>query len=170
MGLFDKKNSTNTYNAKVKALLAEALPGDEFVEEAPNLWGIRNNSVLVKIGVDTERIPGLPFVEVIAFTLLGVEDDLAVYKHLMMEESYAFGKWEVEKDNEGLLDIYLVQRLLIEDLDASELEAAIMLTANTADGVDEDLQKLLEQPLRFCSAADEMLAACVSSFTGSNLG
>ena len=33
-------------------------------------------------------------------------------------------------------------RLLIEDLDASELEAAIMLTANTADGVDEDLQKL----------------------------
>ena len=142
MGLFDKKNSTNTYNAKVKALLAEALPGDEFVEEAPNLWGIRNNSVLVKIGVDTERIPGLPFVEVIAFTLLGVEDDLAVYKHLMMEESYAFGKWEVEKDNEGLLDIYLVQRLLIEDLDASELEAAIMLTANTADGVDEDLQNL----------------------------
>lgn len=142
MGLFDKKNSTNTYNAKVKALLAEALPGDEFVEEAPNLWGIRNNSVLVKIGVDTERIPGLPFVEVIAFTLLGVEDDLAVYKHLMMEESYAFGKWEVEKDNEGLLDIYLVQRLLIEDLDASELEAAIMLTANTADGVDEGLQKL----------------------------
>ncbi len=142
MGLFDKKNSTNTYNAKVKALLAEALPGDEFVEEAPNLWGIRNNSVLVKIGVDTERIPGLPFVEVIAFTLLGVEDDLAVYKHLIMEESYAFGKWEVEKDNEGLLDIYLVQRLLIENLDASELEAAIMFTAKTADGVDEDLQKL----------------------------
>jgi len=142
MGLFDKKNSSNTHNAKVKALLAEAMPGDEFVEEAPNLWGIRNNSVLVKIGVNTESNPGLPYVEVIAFTLLGVKDDLAIYKHLMMEESYAFGKWEVEKDNEGLLDIYLVQRLLVDDLDASELEAAIRLTANTADGVDEDLQKL----------------------------
>jgi hypothetical protein len=142
MGLFDKKNSANTHNAKVKALLAEAMPDVDFIEEAPGLWGTRNESVLVKIFVDTEMFPDMPFVSIAALTIIGANDDLSLYKNLMTERSAVFGKWEVEEsDEKGKVDIYLVTRLLLADLDASELGFGIASTAFVADENDEGLQK-----------------------------
>lgn len=142
MGLFDKKNSSNALNTKVKNLLAEALPDVDFVEEGPGNWGARNESVLVKVVVDTESYPDQPYVDVIAFVLLDVKDDLKIYKYLMTEKSFIFNKWEVEPGQEnGTINIYLTARVIIEDLDASELSFAIMSTAVIADGLDEEIQQ-----------------------------
>lgn len=142
MGLFDKKNSSNALHGKVEKLLAEALPDVSFVNEGPGVWGARNESVLVKIAVDTESFPDNPYVDVIAFVLLNVKDDIKIYKYLMTEKSYIFNKWEVEPgEDNGTVNLYLVARVLIEDLDASELNFAIMSTALIADGIDEEIQK-----------------------------
>ena len=142
MGLFDKKNSSNAQNTKVKALLAEAMPDVDFVEEAPGLWGTRNESVLVKIFVNTESFPDMPFVNIAAITVIGANDDLALYKHLMTERNPVFNKWEVEESEvKGKVDIYLVARLLLADLDASEIGFAIASTAVIADAQDEELVK-----------------------------
>ena len=142
MGLFDKKSSSNALQSKVEKLLAEALPDVSFVNEGPGAWGARNESVLVKIVVDTESFPDNPYVDVIAFVLLNVKDDIKIYKYLMTEKSYIFNKWEVEPgEDNGTVNLYLVARVLIEDLDASELNFAIMSTAMIADGIDEEIQK-----------------------------
>ena len=142
MGLFDKKNSSNALHGKVEKLLAEALPDVSFLDEGPGAWGARNESVLVKVVVDTESFPDNPYVDVIAFVLINVKDDIKIYKYLMTEKSYIFNKWEVEPgEDNGTVNLYLVARVLIEDLDASELNFAIMSTAMIADGIDEEIQK-----------------------------
>jgi hypothetical protein len=142
VGLFDKKNSSNTQNTKVKALLAEAMPDVDFIEEAPGLWGTRNESVLVKIFVNTEDFPDMPFVNIAAVTVIGANDDIALYKHLMTERNLFFNKWEVEQSEvKGKVDIYLVARLLLADLDASELGFAIASTAVIANEQDEEIVK-----------------------------
>ena len=142
MGLFDKKNSTNTHIAKVKQVLDAAMPDLEWIEDGPGNWGNRNESVMVRVMVDTESNADAPNVAVVAFTLINARDDDALYRHLMREESYPFNKWEVEaSDEKGKVNIYLVTRMLIADLDPAELQNAIMTTAIIADNVDEDLQK-----------------------------
>ena len=142
MGLFDKKNGSNALNTKVANLLREALPDVDFVEEGPGDWGARNESVLIRVVVNTEDFPDRPFVDVLAFVLLGVKDDLNLYKYLMTEKSYIFNKWEVEAGEEnGTINLYLTARVLIDDLDASELGFAIMSTAVIADDIDEEIQK-----------------------------
>jgi len=142
MGLFDKKNSSNALHTKVASLLREALPDVDFVDEGPGAWGARNESVLVKVVVNTEDFPEKPFVDVIAFVLINVKDDIKLYKYLMTEKSYIFNKWEVEPgEDNGTVNIYLTARVLIDDLDASELNFAIMSTAVIADGIDEEIQK-----------------------------
>jgi hypothetical protein len=142
MGLFDKKNSSNAINTKVENLLREALPDVEFVPEGPGNWGTRNESVLVRVVVNTEDFPDKPFVDVIAFVLLGVKDDINIYKYLMTDKSYIFNKWEIEQGEEkGTINLYLVARVLIDDMDASELSFAIVSTAVIADSIDEEIQK-----------------------------
>jgi hypothetical protein len=142
MGLFDKKNSSNALHTKVASLLREALPDVDFVDEGPGAWGARNESVLVKVVVNTEDFPEKPFVDVIAFVLINVKDDIKLYKYLMTEKSYIFNKWEVEPgEDNGTVNVYLTARVLIDDLDASELNFAIMSTAVIADGIDEEIQK-----------------------------
>jgi hypothetical protein len=143
MGLFDKKNSSNALNTKVENLLREALPDVDFVDEGPGRWGARNESVLVRVMVNTEDFPEKPFVDVMAAVLLDVKDDLKLYKYLMTEKSYIFNKWEVEPgDTDGTVNLLLTSRVLIDDLDASELNFAIMSTAVIAVGIDEEVQKL----------------------------
>jgi hypothetical protein len=143
MGLFDKKNGSNALNTKVENLLREALPDVEFVNEGPGSWGTRNESVLVRVLVNTEDFPDKPFVDVVAFVLLNVKDDLKLYKYLMTDKSYIFNKWEVEAGEEnGTVNLYLTARVLIDDMDASELAFAIMSTAIIADDIDEEIQKV----------------------------
>lgn len=142
MGLFDKKNSSNAINTKIENLLREALPDVNFVDEGPGSWGARNESVLVRIVVNTEDFPEKPYVDVIAFVLLNVKDDINIYKYLLTEKSYIFNKWEIEPGEEnGTINIFLTSRVLIDDIDASELNFAIMSTAIIADGIDEEIQK-----------------------------
>jgi hypothetical protein len=143
MGLFDKKNGSNAINTKVENLLREAMPDVEFVNEGPGSWGTRNESVLVRILVNTEDFPDKPFVDVVAFVLLDVKDDLKLYKYLMTDKSYIFNKWEVEAgEQNGTVNLYLTARVLIDDMDASELAFAIMSTAVIADDIDEEIQKV----------------------------
>ncbi len=142
MGLFDKQNSSSALNTKVANLLRQALPDVSFVEEGPGDWGARNESVLVRVVVDSDSVPEQPFVNVAAFVLLNVKDDLKIYKYLMTEKSFIFNKWEVEEgEKSGTINLFLTARLLIEDLDASELGFAVMSTAVIADNVDEEIQK-----------------------------
>ena len=142
MGLFDKKNSSSAINTKVENLLREALPDHGFVPEGPGNWGTRNESVLVRVVVNTEDFPDKPYVDVIAFVLLGVKDDINIYKYLMTDMSYIFNKWEIEPGEEkGTINLYLVARVLIDDMDASELSFAIVSTAVIADSIDEEIQK-----------------------------
>lgn len=142
MGLFDKKNSSSAINTKIENLLREALPDVNFVDEGPGSWGARNESVLVRIIVNTEDFPEKPYVDVIAFVLLNVKDDINIYKYLLTEKSYIFNKWEIEPGEEnGTINIFLTSRVLIDDIDASELNFAIMSTAIIADGIDEEIQK-----------------------------
>ena len=103
MGLFDKQNSSSALNTKVANLLRQALPDVSFVEEGPGDWGARNESVLVRVVVDSDSVPEQPFVNVAAFVLLNVKDDLKIYKYLMTEKSFIFNKWEIE---EGELSIF----------------------------------------------------------------
>ena len=139
MGLFDKKNPASAEIAKVAALLKE-VPDVEWVEDAPGNWGTRNNSVLVKVLVDVSN-PDIPLVNVVAFTLMNFKEDLAIYKYLFTEVIPFIARWEIEEDEDGTLSLFLVHKLLIEDLDASELTAAVYSVALTADELDEDLQK-----------------------------
>ena len=139
MGLFDKKNPASAEIAKVAALLKE-VPDVEWVEDAPGNWGTRNNSVLVKVLVDVSN-PDLPLVNVAAFTLMNFKEDLAIYKYLFTEVIPFIARWEIEEDEDGTLSLFLVHKLIIEDLDASELTAAVYSVALTADELDEDLQK-----------------------------
>ena len=142
MGLFDKKNSSSTHITKVKQVLDAALPDMEWFEDGPGNWGNRNESVMIRVMVDTESSADQASVAVVAFTLINARDEDALYRHLMREESYLFNKWEVEaSDEKGKVNVYLVSRLLVADLDPSELQSAIMNTAIIADNVDEDLQK-----------------------------
>jgi hypothetical protein len=144
MGLFDKKNSSNAHITKVKQLLDAAMPGMEWVESEPGNWGNRNESVMIRVMVDTENALTAEEarVTVVAFTLINARDEDALYRYLMREQSYPLNKWEVEASEEkGKVNVYLVNRMLIADLDPSELESAIMTTALIADKVDEDLQK-----------------------------
>lgn len=142
MGLFDKKNGSSALNTKVANLLKEALPDVNFVDESPGNWGARNESVLLRVMVNTEDFPDKPFVNIIAFVLLGVKDDLNIYKYLLTEKSYIFNKWEIEQGEEsGTINLFLTARVLIDDLDASELGFAIMSTAVIADDIDEEIQK-----------------------------
>ncbi len=142
MGLFDKKNGSSALNTKVANLLREALPDIDFVEEGPGRWGARNESVLIHVTVNTEDFPDKPFVDVIAYVLLSVKDDINIYKYLMTEKSYIFNKWEIEPGEEnGTINLYLIARVLIDDIDASELGFAIMSTAVIADDIDEEIQK-----------------------------
>lgn len=139
MGLFDKKNPASAEIAKVAALLKE-VPDVEWVEDAPGNWGTRNNSVLVKVLVDVSN-PDIPLVNVVAFTLMNFKEDLAIYKYLFTEVIPFIARWEIEEDEDGTLSLFLVHKLIIEDLDASELTAAVYSVALTADELDEDLQK-----------------------------
>ena len=142
MGLFDKKNSTNTHITKVKQILDAALPDINWIEDGPGNWGTRNESVMVRVMVDTDSDSESPKVAVVAFTLINARDEDALYRHLMREEVYPMNRWEVEaSDEKGKVNVYLVNRMLIADLDASELGYAVMSTAIIADNVDEDLQK-----------------------------
>lgn len=142
MGLFDKKNNSSAVNTKVENLLKEALPDVEFIKEGPGDWGARNESVLVRIVANSVDYPDRPFVEVVAFVLLGVKDDINIYKYLMTEKSFIFNKWEVEPgESNGTINLFLTARVLIDDLDASELGFAIMSTAVIADEIDEELQQ-----------------------------
>ena len=141
MGLFDKKNSTNTHITKVKQILDAALPDINWIEDGPGNWGTRNESVMVRVMVDTDSDSESPKVAVVAFTLINARDEDALYRHLMREEVYPMNRWEVEaSDEKGKVNVYLVNRMLIADLDASELGYAVMSTA-IADNVDEELQK-----------------------------
>jgi hypothetical protein len=93
--------------------------------------------------VNTEDFPDKPFVDVVAFVLLDVKEDLKLYKYLMTDKSYIFNKWEVEAGEEnGTVNLYLTARVLIDDMDASELAFAIMSTAIIADDIDEEIQKV----------------------------
>jgi len=142
MGLFDKKNSTNTHITKVKQILDAALPDINWIEDGPGNWGTRNESVMVRVMVDTETDSESPKVAVVAFTLINARDEDALYRHLMREEVYPMNRWEVEaSDEKGKVNVYLVNRMLIADLDPSELGYAVMSTAIIADNVDEELQK-----------------------------
>ena len=142
MGLFDKKNSTNTHITKVKQILDAALPDINWIEDGPGNWGTRNESVMVRVMVDTETDSESPKVAVVAFTLINARDEDALDRHLMREEVYPMNRWEVEaSDEKGKVNVYLVNRMLIADLDASELGYAVMSTAIIADNVDEELQK-----------------------------
>jgi hypothetical protein len=142
MGLFDKKNTNNAHITKVKQVLDTAMPGLEWFEDGAGNWGNRNESVMIRVIVDTESDPDSPRVTVVAFTLINARDDDALYRHLMREEVYPMNRWEVEaSDEKGKVNVYLVNRMLIADLDASELGYAVMSTAIIADNVDEDLQK-----------------------------
>jgi len=142
MGLFDKKNSNNTHITKVKQILDAALPDINWIEDGPGNWGTRNESVMVRVMVDTESDSESPKVAVVAFTLINARDEDALYRHLMREEVYPMNRWEVEaSDEKGKVNVYLVNRMLIADLDASELGYAVMSTAIIADNVDEELQK-----------------------------
>ena len=142
MGLFDKKNSSNTHITKVKQVLDAALPDINWIEDGPGNWGTRNESVMVRVMVDTDSDSESPKVAVVAFTLINARDEDALYRHLMREEVYPMNRWEVEaSDEKGKVNVYLVNRMLIADLDASELGYAVMSTAIIADNVDEDLQK-----------------------------
>lgn len=141
MGLFDKKSGSNALNTKVANLLREALPDVNFVEEGPGNWGSRNESVFVRVFVNTVDFPDKPFVDVSAFVLLGVKDDINLYKYLMTEKSFIFNKWEIEQGEEsGTINLFLTARVLIEDLNASELAFAIVSTAVLADDMDEEIQ------------------------------
>lgn len=143
MGLFDKKNGSNAVNTKIENMLREALPDVDFISDGPGNWGARNESVLVRVVVDTESVPDHPYVDVIAFVLLDVKDDLKIYKYLMTEKSFVFNKWETEPGQKnGTINVYLTARVLIDDLDPSELAFAILSTALIADGVDEEIQKI----------------------------
>jgi hypothetical protein len=72
-----------------------------------------------------------------------VKDDIKIYKYLMTEKSYIFNKWEIEPGEEnGTINLFLTARVLIDDLDASELGFAIMSTAVIADDIDEEIQKM----------------------------
>ena len=142
MGLFDKKNSSNTHITKVKQVLDAATPDGNWIESGPGDWGNRNESVMVRVMVDPGTDADEPWVTVVAFTLLDARDEDALYRHLMREESYPFPKWEVEaSDKKGKVNVYLVTRMLVADLDPSELKHAILTIAIIADNVDEDLQK-----------------------------
>ena len=142
MGLFDKKNSNNTHITKVKQILDAALPDINWIEDGPGNWGTRNESVMVRVMVDTDSDSESPKVAVVAFTLINARDEDALYRHLMREEVYPMNRWEVEaSDEKGKVNVYLVNRMLIADLDASELGYAVMSTAIIADNVDEELQK-----------------------------
>ena len=141
MGLFDKKSGSNALNTKVANLLREALPDVNFVEEGPGNWGSRNESVFVRVFVNTVDFPDKPFVDVSAFVLLGVKDDINLYKYLMTEKSFIFNKWEIEQGEEsGTINLFLTARVLIEDLNESELGFAIVSTAVLADDMDEEIQ------------------------------
>ena len=142
MGLFDKKNSVNTHITKVKQVLEAAIPGMEWDEDGPGNWGNRHESVMIRVIVDTETDADQPRVTVVAFTLINARDEDALYRHLMREESYQMNKWEVENAEEkGKVNVYLVSRLLIADLEPAALAFAILSTAVIADDLDEDLQK-----------------------------
>ena len=142
MGLFDKKNRSNTHITKVKQVRDAALPDINWIEDGPGNWGTRNESVMVRVMVDTDSDSESPKVAVVAFTLINARDEDALYRHLMREEVYPMNRWEVEaSDEKGKVNVYLVNRMLIADLDASELGYAVMSTAIIADNVDEELQK-----------------------------
>ena len=142
MGLFDKSNSSSALNTKVANLLRQALPDVSFIEESPGNWGARNESVLVHVIVDSDSVPEQPVVNVAAMVLLNVKDDIKIYKYLMTEKSFIFNKWEVEDgEKSGTVNLFLTARLLIDDLDASELGFAVMSTAVIANEVDEEIQK-----------------------------
>ena len=97
---------------------------------------------MVRVMVDTDSDSESPKVAVVAFTLINARDEDALYRHLMREEVYPMNRWEVEaSDEKGKVNVYLVNRMLIADLDASELGYAVMSTAIIADNVDEELQK-----------------------------
>lgn len=118
------------------------MPDVNFVDEGPGHWGARNESVLVRVMVNTEDFPEKPFVDVMAAVLLDVKDDINIYKYLMTEKSYIFNKWEIEPgEANGTINLLLTSRVLIDDLDASELSFAIMSTAVIADGIDEEMQQ-----------------------------
>jgi hypothetical protein len=142
MGLFDKKNSSNTHIAKVKQVLEAAIPGMEWLEDGPGNWGNRNGSIMVRVVVDTDTLPEHPMVAVVAFVLLEARNDDALFRHLLTGVTFPMNQWEVEPgDKKGAVNVYLVRRLLIADLDPTELEFAVMSTALIADDLDEDLQK-----------------------------
>ena len=142
MGLFDKKENSSAINTKVENLLKVALPDVEFVKEGPGDWGARNESVLVRVIANAQDFPDKPFVEVVAFVLFDVKDDINIYKYLMTDGSYIFNKWEVlPGESNGTINLFLTSRVLIEDLDPSELGFAIMSTALIANEIDEELQK-----------------------------
>jgi len=142
MGLFDKKNSSNTQIAKVKQVLDAALPGMEWVEDGPGNWGNRMGSTMVRVVVDTETLPEFPMVGVVAFVLLEARNDDALFRYLLTDVTYPMNQWEVEPgDKKGTANVYLVRRLIIADLDPSELEFAIRSTALIADELDDELQK-----------------------------
>jgi hypothetical protein len=142
MGLFDKKNSSNTHIAKVKQVLDAAIPGMDWMEDGPGNWGNRNESVMVRVVVDTDTLPENPMVNVAAFVLLDARDTDALYRYLLRDVNYPMNQWEVEPgEKKGTVNIFLVRRLLIADLDPAELQFAIMSTALIADDLDEDLQK-----------------------------
>jgi hypothetical protein len=142
MGLFDKKNSSNTHITKVKQVLDAATPGMDWLEDGPGNWGNRNGSIMVRVVVDTETIPEHPMAAVVAFVLLEARNDDALFRYLLTDVTFPMNQWEVEPgDKKGAVNVYLVRRLLIADLDPAELEFAIMSTAIIADDLDEDLQK-----------------------------
>jgi hypothetical protein len=97
MGLFDKKNSSNAHITKVKQILDAAIPGMEWVESEPGNWGNRNESVMIRVMVDTENALTAEEarVAVVAFTLINARDEDALYLYLMREQSYPLNKWEV---------------------------------------------------------------------------
>ena len=72
MGLFDKKNSSSTHITKVKQVLDAALPGMEWFEDGPGNWGNRNESVMIRVMVDTESSADQASVAVVAFTLMSI--------------------------------------------------------------------------------------------------
>jgi hypothetical protein len=142
MGLFDKKNSSNTHITKAKQVLEAAIPGMEWLEDGPGNWGNRNGSIMVRVVVDTDTLPEHPMVAVVAFVLLEARNDDALFRYLLTDVTFPMNQWEVEPgDKKGAVNVYLVRRLLIADLDPTELEFAVMSTALIADDLDEDLQK-----------------------------
>lgn len=144
VGLFDKKNSNNASDAKLGELLKQAFPDVEFFKDEGGPFVTREESVMVSIFVNKDYGDGTNVVSVVGLTIFGARDEDALYRHLLTNtDGHIQASWVVEVgETPGTVNIMSVQNLLLNSLDAIELEVAVRGVVSTANENDEIIQKL----------------------------